>query len=146
MHELEKLKKIICIKDNDEDDRMLLHEALLTMDQPFEIQEFSSAEQLMELCGKPDHRSDYIFLDLLMLGMDGFKCITELRRLRGAVGKIIIYTIDSKKESMEKAFLLGADFYAVKPHTFEDLKDMTALIMQGGWENLQQVQRIFHIL
>lgn len=147
MHELEKSKKIIYLTDNDEDDRMLLHEALSTINQPFEIQELSSAEQLIELCENLSLPfPDYIFLDLFMPNMDGFKCITALKKLLGNGGKIIIYTIDSKKESMDKAFLLGADFYAVKPYTYGDLINLTRLIMEGGWENLQQEQKIFHIL
>lgn len=147
MPESENSKIIIFLTDSDSDDRMLLGEALLTLKEPFEIFEFCSAEQLIEAFPIPPRNfPHYIFLDIILQGMDGFECIEKVRRLSGSHrARIIVYTFDSTRESMEKAFGLGADFYAVKPNSYRDLKDMAGLIMGGGWENQPLEKRVFQI-
>lgn len=147
MPENEKSKKIIFLTDNDQDDRMLFHEALLELKKTFEIFELCSADQLLNhLTQKPLSLPDYIFLDLLMPGMDGFECLEKLRS--GPLGhkeiKIIIYSCQSGDKSIQRAFDLGADFYAVKPSRYNDLKDLARVIMESGWEGLGRGQRIFH--
>lgn len=141
-------KIIICLADDDEDDRMLLHEALLELGRPFRIFELCSAQQLIEHFSKPEQEpADFIFLDLYMPGMDGFECIERLRStaLAGSNTKIIVYSIDSGAKTMERAFALGADFYAVKPSTYADLKNLAAIVMGASWEALSAQERIFHI-
>lgn len=147
MPENENSKKIICLTDNDQDDRMLLGEALLDLKKTFEILELCSAADLLDhLSKKTLSLPDYIFLDLLMPGMDGFECLERLRS--GLLGrrkiKIIIYSCQSGDESIQRAFGLGADFYAVKPGSYNDLKDLVRVIMESRWEGLGREQRIFH--
>ena len=141
-------KIIICLADDDEDDRMLLHEALLELDRPFRIFELCSAQQLIEHFSKPEQEpADFIFLDLYMPGMDGFECIERLRGM-GLVSRnarIVVYSLDSAGKTMQKAFALGADFYAVKPSTYADLKNLVAIVMGASWEALSAQERIFHI-
>jgi CheY-like chemotaxis protein len=146
MPENENSKKIICLTDNDQDDRMLLHEAILTLDKTFEIHELCSAADLLDhLAKKPLSLPYYIFLDLMMPGMDGFECLERLRN--GPLGrkktKIIIYSCQSGENSIHRAFDLGADFYAVKPASYNDLKDLVRVIMESGWEGRARGQRIF---
>lgn len=147
MPENENSKRTICLTDNDQDDRMLLHEALLDLKKTFEILELCSADQLLDhLTRKPLSIPDYVFLDLLMPGMDGFECLERLRS--GPLGrkeiKIIIYSCQSGEESILRAFDLGADFYAVKPSRYNDLKDLVRVIMESSWEGLGRAKRIFH--
>jgi PleD family two-component response regulator len=147
MPENENSKKIICLIDNDQDDRMLLHEALLSLEGSFEIIELISAGQLLDhLEAEPLSIPDYIFLDLLMPGMNGFECLEKLRSgpLEFSKTKVIIYSFQSGSESMQRAFDLGADFYAVKPARYSSLKDLVRVIMESCWEDLQPGQRIFH--
>lgn len=126
---------------------MLLHEALLTLNKSFEILEICGAEQLLyHLAKNPPSIPDYIFLDILMPGMDGFNCIERLRSgpLEWKKIKVIIYSCESSDASMQKGFELGADFYAVKPNRYDDLKDLAALIMESSWEEFGREQRIYH--
>lgn len=147
MPENEHSKKIIFLTDNDEDDRMLLHEALGELKKTFTIVEFCSAGQLLEhLYKKPQGIPDYIFLDILMPGMDGFDSLERLRSGPAEWGKIkiIIYSFQSSSQIIEKAFELGADFYAVKPARYDHLKELAGIIMESSWERLGRSQRIFH--
>lgn len=141
-------KIIICLADDDEDDRMLLHEALLELEQPFKIFELCSAQQLIDHFSKPGARpADFIFLDLYMRGMDGFECMVRLKSmaLLGGGTRIIVYSIDGAQQTMERAFSLGADFYAVKPSNYGDLRNLVSTVMQASWEDVEAGQRIFHI-
>lgn len=148
MPENENSKKIICLTDNDEDDRMLLHEALLEFEMPFEIMELCSAEQLMDRLSRPGTRlPDFVFLDLALHGISGFDCIGQIRKQdSGRSIKVIVYTFDHSASTMERAFLLGADFYAVKPNTYRDLKGLVEKVFQTDWDTAGTRQRIFHAL
>lgn len=139
-------KKIICLADDDEDDRMLLHEALLELGQPFKIFELCSAQQLIDhSCKLGEWSADFIFVDLYMPGMDGFECIERLKSMAFSGGgtRIIAYSIDGSQETMRKAFAVGADFYAVKPSSYADLRTLVRTVMQASWEDLEPGQRIF---
>lgn len=148
MPENENSKKIICLIDSDEDDRMLLHEAILELEMPFEILELCSAEQLMERLSRPGTRlPDFVFLDLAMRGISGFDCIGQIREQdSGRCIKIIVYTMDHSASTMERAFLLGADFYAVKPNAYRNLKNMVEKVFQTHWDTAGTRDRIFHAL
>ena len=143
----EKSKRIICIADHDEDDRMLLYEALLTLNKPFDLIEISSREQLAdELSKLSDISPDFIFLNSSMPGTEGVQYIEVIRNeaRSGQKIKIIIYSSQSEREFIENAFELGADFYAVKPANYGDLKDLARIVMDMDWETLKGDRRIFH--
>lgn len=147
MRDSKNSKQIICLADNDQDDRMMLHEALLVLNhKSFEIIELCSAEQLMDRLSRPGIRyPDFVFLDLFMHRMSGFECMEQIRKQDKARDvKIIIYTIDSFASTMDRAFSLGADFYAVKPNTYTDLKNLVKIVFQNNWETASVQERIFH--
>lgn len=140
-------KKIICIADHDEDDRMLLHEALLDLNQPFMILEISSRDQLAEQLSRLSEVSpDFIFLNTGMPGIGGADYIGTIRKgsSTGVTLRIIIYSSDSDRTSIEKAFEMGADFYAVKPSNYRDLKNLAGIIIDADWEIFEMESRIFH--
>lgn len=139
--------KIICIADHDEDDRILLHEAFLTLNHSFMILEISSSDQLAEQLSRMNEISpDFIFLNNRMPGIEGINYIDAIRKrsVSGVKINIIIYSSDSDRESIEKAFESGADFYAVKPSTYTDLKNLAKIIIDTDWEVFEAESRIFH--
>ncbi|WP_289661079.1 response regulator [Flavobacterium panacagri] len=140
-------KKIICLADKDDDDRMMLHEALLELNAYFEIFEVCSGEQLMDQFLKQESGvPDFIFLELCMPFTDGFGVIGSVRKILPA-GKtrIVVYSSESSTSSIDQAFMAGADFYAVKPSNYADLKKLSRIIMEARWDSLGCEQRIFHI-
>lgn len=143
-----KVTKLIFLTDNDEDDIMLLHEAFLSLKQPFEIVEISSGEELMEKLSKMTERfPDFIFLDIAMPGIDGFKCLELIKnRIKApSLIKIIIYSGDSSELSIQKGFSLGADYYAVKPSRYEDLKNLVELVIENDWKSSETTDKVFHV-
>lgn len=140
-------KKIVCIADHDEDDRMLLHEALLALNQPFMILEISSREQLAEQLSRLSETSpDFIFLNTGMPGLGGADYIDTIRKESPSevTIRIIIYSSDSDRTNIEKAFELGADFYAVKPSNYRDLKNLARIVIETDWEIFVPDSRVFH--
>jgi PleD family two-component response regulator len=86
---------------------------------------------MYRLCRPAIRFPDFVFLDLFMHGMSGFECISQIRKQDKARDiKIIIYAIDSFASTMERAFFLGADFYAVKPNAYTDLKNLVKIVFQ----------------
>jgi len=75
-------------------------------------------------------KPDLIILDILMPVMDGFEL---LKRLKGepAYSKIpvIILTIKSEAENLDKGITLNADFYLPKPVKLENLMNFVNLVL-----------------
>lgn len=126
----------IYIADDDEDDRIFFTEAILEVDPDVILKEAQDGAELMEilhtLC---DPLPEVIFLDLNMPKKNGFDCLEEIRKLKGAIRevKVIMFSTSSDPQDIDKALELGASFYAVKPSGFETLKAFLAEVLQMDW-------------
>lgn len=148
MPKSENLKSIICIADHDEDDRILLHDALVSLGIPFDIIEIISWGDLVnQLSQRSDIFPDIIFLNTCLPGIEEVHYIEEIRKeaVSGREVKVIVYSSQSDQALIEKAFEVGADFYAVKPSNYRDIKNLTRNIMEMDWEITKREARIFHM-
>jgi len=61
-------------------------------------------------------RPELILLDLILPGKNGFEILAELRKLKGAIGKIPVLVISklSSQGDVERAKSLGANYYIKK--------------------------------
>ena len=67
-----------------------------------------------------NHNYDIIILDIMMPKKDGFSLAKDIRKMNKDI-PIIFLTAKSQKESIIKAFNLGADDYLTKPFSIEEL-------------------------
>lgn len=74
---------------------------------------------------------DFIILDVMLPGRDGWDIITELRQL-GKEMPIIFLTALDAVENRIKGLELGADDYLVKPFSFSELLSRIRTIMRRG--------------
>ncbi len=79
-----------------------------------DILEAGDAEEGLEIYKQK--KPDLVLLDLRLPGMDGLDCLKELKKLDPNV-QVIIVTIITRKDSIERANQLGAKGYVVKPIT-----------------------------
>src|SRR4051812_11397097 len=118
-------QRYIYIADDDEDDRSMFTEALLELDPTVNLKQARDGMELMNILHTvTTPLPEIIFLDINMPGINGFECLEEIRKLEGAIHdvRIIILSTSSDPENIDRAFKLGATFYAVKPNRFEVLK------------------------
>ncbi|WP_281631611.1 response regulator [Flavobacterium luteolum] len=141
MSKLHNPQKFIFIADDDEDDRMLFFDAVQDLNLPAVIESASDGEELLNtLCGKTKHLPDLIFLDINMPIKNGFDCLQEIRSKDGALKEVRIIMLSTSRstDNIELSYKLGADFYAVKPSTFQGLKDLLQKVFEMDWKNVEK--------
>ena len=103
----------ILIVDDEESTRLLLAR-LLTTEMDVEVTLAGTCEQAVRLGG--GFAYDAILLDLMMPGIGGFGVLKELRaRSPNAATPIIIVSMLSEPDMIERCMTAGASAYLIKP-------------------------------
>lgn len=106
-------KHRVLIVDDEEATRLLLAR-YLTRDLGVEAQLAGTAEQALRFAG--NYAYDAILLDLLMPGSGGYQILTEIRAASPNMSTpIIVVSVISEPEMMERCRKAGANAYLVKP-------------------------------
>lgn len=136
----------ILLVDDDEDDRIIFRHALSQISASTKLSITGNADQLLGLLNEGTDLPDAIFLDLNMARKSGFECLTELRKnLSYQNIPVFIYSTSSQESAINTTYLLGADYYVVKPCDFVDLKKALTKIFSLG-TNLKRPQREDYVL
>lgn len=127
------IKPFFLVADDDEDDRFFFLEALRTIDPGITCMLASNGREALTLL-QSDFFSlpDYIFLDLNMPLMNGFKCLEEIKKIP-ALSEIpvILYSTTSEKEVEEKSRKAGAFSFFIKPSSPADLISYIRKLIAG---------------
>jgi DNA-binding NarL/FixJ family response regulator len=139
----------IYLADDDEDDRGMFADALFEIDSTAVLTQAQDGKQLMDIIY--DQQVDFpevIFLDINMPKQDGLKCLEEIRSQDGDLKKtnVIILSTCNDPLIIEKAFDLGATFYAVKPSTFKELKSLIENVLQIDWFSFEKSNANFRLI
>lgn len=119
--------KTIYHADDDEDDRLLFAEALDELGLSIIVHQAADGQKLLDILPPSSEQlPEIIFLDINMPGRSGFECLQELRKREGALSavKVVMLSTSGSPENIARSFELGADLYAVKPSTFQGLKEL----------------------
>lgn len=141
--------KNIFLADDDDDDRLLFVEALSEIDNSVSLTIAEDGKQLMDILhAKPNPLPDVLFLDINMPRKNGFECLEEIRKHNDNLKdlNIIIFTTCDKCTTMEKAYELGATFFAVKPNKFSDLKLLINDVLQMDWFSVERSNAKFRLI
>jgi CheY-like chemotaxis protein len=113
----------ILVIDDDQDDVSLFQEALYEVDPLVNFHSAKGGLKALDfLLGKSTIIPDVIFLDINMPGMNGWRCLTELKSTpRLTQIPIIMLSTTATKKDEEKASGLGAIGIYQKPERFEEL-------------------------
>ena len=104
------------IVDDDEDMRRLFSAHLSA--EGYQVAAVPSGEA--SLSHLRQHRTDIVFLDLSMLGMDGLETLRQIRE-KGFNVSVILTTAHGSEDVAIRALRTGADDYLRKPFSAEDL-------------------------
>ncbi|GGF29530.1 response regulator [Flavobacterium limi] len=126
----------IFIADDDSDDRTFFAEALAEVNSEILLTEFEDGLQLMNILTQPGSIiPDIIFLDINMPKYDGMQCLEIIRRSKNTLADtpVIILSTSSNSETIQKAYNLGANHYAVKPGSFNEIKFFLHSVLKMDW-------------
>ncbi len=101
------------------DDSVLIQKKLKdTIEKNFDginISIFNSAEELLNFIAMNIKKPDFIFLDVVLPGIDGLKTCQILKKHPEINSYIFIMTSQNNEETLESAFSSGADDFILKP-------------------------------
>ncbi|GGB96345.1 response regulator [Dyadobacter sediminis] len=125
--------KTLYLADDDYDDRMLLIDAIKSIDPSIEIIEAEDGKELLEILqSEVPTEESLIILDVNMPKMNGLETLARLRDIPdlAAIPAVMVST-SSKSELMESAKKLGAANYFLKPTKINELLQLAKQLIFG---------------
>jgi CheY-like chemotaxis protein len=134
---------MILMADDDEDDRILTHEALRAARLANDIRFVVDGEDLMRYLRREAQYADdtsaprpgIILLDLNMPKKDGREALAEIKadpRLRHI--PVVVLTTSKAEEDVVRAYDLGVNSFIAKPVTFEGLVEVMNTLSRYWFE------------
>lgn len=114
----------ILLVDDDIDDQLFFLEAINELEPTLECGIANNGLEALEHLQKDPPPPILIFLDLNMPFMNGFECLTQLKKTN--VYKeipVIIFTTSNHPIDMERTISMGATMFLTKPADFNTLKN-----------------------
>lgn len=125
----------IILGEDDDDDYYVFSLAIAEI--PFKVllTRAEDGEKLLKLLD--EKTPDVLFLDLMMPCKDGHECLKEIRRNKKYDKlPIIIYSSLADLKNIEMCYRNGANLYAIKPSSYEDLKSILERILSVDWKKV----------
>jgi CheY-like chemotaxis protein len=124
----------IVLADDDEDDRDLFEMAIKELTMPINLALFIDGEKLLTHLDK-NRNPDILFLDLNMPLKSGFECLETIRSWeRFKTLPVIILSTSNAKRDIDRCYDLGANFYIVKPFSYQELSSIIRKILDRDWQ------------
>lgn len=121
-------------------------DAVSELDLEIKVKQAEDGQQLLHsLYQAASEIPELLFLDINMPGKNGLECLKEIRNAGGAFSdlKVIMLSTSSSQYSMDASYELGADFYAVKPGTYKELKMLLEGILNIDWSTFARDKKRF---
>lgn len=129
----------IVLAEDDQDDRLLFNTVFNHIKINHTLKVCEDGLDLMEYLHNTNEMPHIIFLDLTMPGKSGMECLKEIRKNRDMSDiTVAIYSTSSIQETIEQAFILGANVYIKKPNEFDDLKKILTEIIYINWQYITE--------
>jgi CheY-like chemotaxis protein len=121
-------QQVILLVDDDEDEHVIFHSALKNITEDFTFISAVSCEHALKILGSVV--PDIIFLDVNMPRMNGIKCLEEIRKIKKLTEvPVYIYSTGINAKDGQKAILLGAEDYIIKPNSINALSALLKEIL-----------------
>ena len=129
-HNPDRESPLILLADDDQSTRILLR--LILKKDGYQVIEVENGQECLAAWQK--HQPDMILLDAMMPVMDGFDCCQQLNQIEADELKIPVLMITglNDKESVDRAFAVGATDYITKPIHPPVLRQRLARILKAA--------------
>lgn len=132
-----KISAKIFLAEDDEDDRLLFHEALNEINSRIPLIESHDGVHLMKNLKEHEiEKGDILFLDLNMPLMNGFECMDQIKdnnKLNRV--KVVVFSTTAEEDYVEKSFQKGAFMYVKKPDSFQMLINTIKKVLDSNMDN-----------
>lgn len=118
-----KTTKTIFLIDDDKDDQQFFLTSLSEIDNTIQCNLASNGKDALDKLNNSSTTPDLIFIDINMPLMNGFECLTELRKQdRFSKTPIVILTTSKADAEAQCARVLGANVFLTKPSSVRSLQ------------------------
>ena len=126
-----RVQNCILLIDDDEEEMELFSEALGEINKSMSCIQSTSASAALNLLN--NLAPNYIFLDVDMPCINGFKCLEEIKKMKGLCSvPVIMYSNWPTEETFDKAMKAGAAACIKKPMTVQALAKILEEIFQNN--------------
>lgn len=131
------MKTRFLLADDDADDGNLFCEAVMKIGTQMDCRTVQNGRKLLELLASGEYQPEVIFLDINMPIMNGWECLTSLKKdSRFRDIPVIIYSTSSLPKDVERAYGLGAHLFLAKPENFGELCQILKLVASKSSQTL----------
>ena len=121
----------IVFADDDADDRLLVQEAFEENNAAYKLDLVEDGIGLMAYLDNNETNPSLILLDINMPRKDGTQVLAEIKsNVRWRHIPVIMFTTSKSPEDVRKCYDLGANSFIVKPSSFQDLLNVTDIIVK----------------
>lgn len=125
----------ILMADDDKEDYFILQEAVAKVNEPLTLSYAANWLELWRATLKAI--PDILFLDLNMPVKNGLECLRLLREeSKFDMLPIIIYSTSASSSDIDEAYAGGANYFAVKPYSLDDITTLVIKLIRMGRANL----------
>lgn len=126
----------VFLADDDADDREFFAFACDEIDAVINLKHFENGQLLIEGLENNSPLPDAIFLDINMPKMDGFQCLSTMRKSDKFKDLcIIMYSTSNTRTEVNRSHALGANGFVQKPSTFAELKSILENVFATDWKD-----------
>jgi CheY-like chemotaxis protein len=126
-------RMLILLADDDEDDRVLIEEALKDSQMRARLRTVEDGEELLDYLkrrgeygeGEVPRRPELVLLDLNMPRVNGHEALERIKQdpeLRSI--PVIVFTTSTSEDDVERSYDAGCNTYITKPRSYPDLIDV----------------------
>lgn len=131
--------KHLIIADDDEDDQMLLKEAIHEFAADIQCTPIHDGRQLMNFL-KKGNVPELLLLDLNMPYKNGMECLIEIRAIEALKHlPIVILSTSRNTRDIELCFTHGANLFFTKPCSFIMLKELIHSLLKIKWPDFKRI-------
>ncbi len=136
------MAKIFFLVDDDIDDHEFFMDALKEIDPSIKcIPAMNGDEAMQKLKGWSGPLPDFIILDLNLPGMNGKKCLTEIKKSEALSDiPVVIYSTTSEKKIIEEMEAIGASYFITKPNKLSLLSNSLRHLLSVDWAKNKKVE------
>ena len=138
-------EKDVIVAEDDHDDLLFFEMAVKETEVPVFIRHANNGEVLFVLL--KEKIPELLFLDIHMPCKDGMSCIREIRQSKEYDHlPVIMYTSETFGKTIEDCYRTGANFYLMKPDSFEQLKVNLKKIFSLDWKATMHYPAMSHFV
>ncbi|MDV6167201.1 response regulator [Flavobacterium sp. DG1-102-2] len=128
-------KLYILLAEDDQDDRLFFKKVFDSLKIKHTLDMCEDGDELMAYLDDSNILPHIIFLDVNMPGRSGMECLKAIRsstKLRETT--VAMYSSLSSRETIEDAFISGANVFIKKPNEFDELRKILKEVMYINWQ------------